>query len=387
MSFAAALLALAALSSTSPIEGTVRVRVLESFHPKQAQIDGPSTIHRFEARGTSLLVDDEVAQQPFRLPEGDWRIAFPVKAQPRSSSNASGRILDAILWAFSRPALATRRYTGSLSVRAADGELALVLELPLERYVAEVVASETKPNTPEEALRAQAVVVRSYVLAQGPRHADADVCDLAHCQLLRRGGGVPEAHRAAARAATLATAGRVLVLASGAIAETPFHAACGGHTADPGEVFGSAVTGAASVEDTGCPAKAWDTAVPRARFRAALGTVFSRSRLAEVSPADISPEGLELVKGQGGYVVRVLAPEGRAARGDAVARALDKAMGWGVVRSGRFTFETAGDTVWVHGAGLGHGLGLCQAGAALRAANGQRYSEILRHYFPDTVLR
>jgi stage II sporulation protein D len=386
MSLAAALLALATLSSTSPTEGTVRVRVLESLHPKEAKIEGPSASHRFEARGASLLVDDEVAPQPFRFPEGEWRVAIPVKAQPRSSSNASERVPHTILAHASRPAMAPRRYTGFLSVRAVEGELALVLEVPLERYVAEVVASETRPSTPEEALRAQAVVVRSYVLSQGPRHADADVCDLAHCQILR-GSGVPEAHRAAARAAALATAGRVLVLATGAIAETPFHAACGGHTADPGEVFGSAVTGAASIEDTGCPAQVWDTAVPRERFRAALGTVLSRSRLAEASPADVSPEGLELVRGQGGYVVRVLAPEGRAARGDAVARALDKAMGWGAVRSGRFTFESAGDTVWVHGSGLGHGLGLCQAGAALRAARGESYREILHHYFPGAALR
>lgn len=386
MSLAAAVLALAALSTASPVDRTVRVRVLERLHPKEARVVGPSASYRLESRGASLLVNGEVAEQPFRLPEAEWRVTIPVEVPRRYAGSSSERAIDALLTLVLRPPEATRRYTGTLSVCAVEGELTVVLELPLERYVAEVVASETKPGTPEEALRAQAVVVRSFVLAQGPRHADADVCDLAHCQVLR-GSGVREWHRAAARAAAVATAGRVLVLASGAIAETPFHAACGGHTADPGEVFGSTVTGAAAVEDTGCPSMPWETAVPRDRFRAALSTMLSLARQAETSSADNSPERLELVKGQGGYVVRVLSPEGQAARGDTVARALDRAMGWGVVRSGRFTLESNGDTVRVHGAGLGHGLGLCQAGAAMRAAGGESYQAILHHYFPHAALR
>jgi peptidoglycan hydrolase-like amidase len=45
-------------------------------------------------------------------------------------------------------------------------------------------------------------------------------------------------------------------------------------------------------------------------------------------------------------------------------------LGWSAVRSGRFTFEVEGDTGWVHGAGLGHGLGLCQARAAPHGSSG-----------------
>jgi stage II sporulation protein D len=260
------------------------------------------------------------------------------------------------------------------------GELAVVLVLPLERYVALVVASETVPGTPLEALRAQAVVARSFLLAQGPRHTDADVCDLAHCQVLR-GSGVTLAHQAAAQGATAATEGRVLVLASGAVAETPFHAACGGHTGEPEEVFGSTATGASAVEDTGCPQEGWEAALPLGRFREALGPVLSPAATGALSE-------LALLTGQGGYVLRVVAPGGAgSARGEAVARALDKAMGWGAVRSGRFSFRQEGDTVQVRGAGLGHGLGLCQRGAALRAARGESYQAILSHYFPRATLR
>jgi len=342
-------------------EATVRVRILERLHPRQLRVEGQGQ-YELEAHGASLWVNGATVAQPFLLPEANWRLTPQGEAR--------------------------RRYRGALAVRALGDEVAVVLVLPLERYVAEVVAAETTPGTPEHALRAQAVVARSFVVSQGPRHADADACDLAHCQLLL-GRGVPEAHRRRARAAAEATRGQVLVLPTGAVAETPFHAACGGHTGDPAEVLGSAATGAAAVADTGCPAFPWDARVPLERFRAALATVLSPAKEEGAAHgADVEPSGLELITGEGGYVVRVVATEtGRSARGDAVARALDRAMGWGAVRSGRFTFRQEGGTVQVRGAGLGHGLGLCQAGAAARAAGGETYEAILRHYFPLASLR
>jgi stage II sporulation protein D len=350
----AALVAL--LLSAPPPDGgrTVRVHVLEKLHPRGFKLLGPVR-HWLEATGSTLQVDGVPVAQPWEAPDARWQLQLPDEA--------------------------SRRYRGALVVRAVGGEVAVVLVLPLERYVADVVASETLPGTPEEALRAQAVVARSFLLAQGARHQEADVCDLAHCQVLR-GSGVLEAHRAAAVAAAVATAGRVLRLPSGAVAETPFHAACGGHTGDPEEVFGSVATGASAVEDTGCPSKAWEAVVPLGRFREALGALLSPA----ASP--VVPAELELLTGKGGYVVRVVRPEdGGSARGDAVARTLDRAMGWGAVRSGRFSFRLEGDTVRVRGAGLGHGLGLCQAGAARRAAQGESYQTILAHYFPRATLR
>jgi SpoIID/LytB domain protein len=45
------------------------------------------------------------------------------------------------------------------------------------------------------------------------------------------------------------------------------------------------------------------------------------------------------------------------------------------------------DTVTLHGAGWGHGVGLCQIGAAVMAARGHRTDSILRHYFPGASVR
>ena len=69
--------------------------------------------------------------------------------------------------------------------------------------------------------------------------------------------------------------------------------------------------------------------------------------------------------------------------GGAFATRLDGAMGYGVVRSSRFEARERGATIILSGAGIGHGVGLCQSGAARRASMGEGYRDLLRHYFPE----
>ncbi len=295
-----------------------------------------------------LLRDGRPVPAPQRLPAGRWRVTVPAPAE--------------------------RTFEGALELRPGEGRLRVVATLPLEGYVAWAVASETEPGMPAEALKAQAVVARSYALAGGRRHPDVDRCDLAHCQVLRA-RPAPH-HLAQAQRAARATAGEVLRLTAGAAAGTvaaaPFHAACGGHTADPRLAFGGEGTGAAAVADDGCPARPWRAAVPAAVF----GEVV-RARLGAPAP----PEALDWRRGPGGWIGQVALGD-RVAGGEPFARALDGRLGHRAVRSARFTARSAGGEVWLEGSGLGHGVGLCQAGAARRAAAGQGYREILGHYFP-----
>jgi SpoIID/LytB domain protein len=41
----------------------------------------------------------------------------------------------------------------------------------------------------------------------------------------------------------------------------------------------------------------------------------------------------------------------------------------------------------LRGAGWGHGVGLCQIGAAMMAEKGYKHDEILKHYFPGTSIK
>ena len=55
--------------------------------------------------------------------------------------------------------------------------------------------------------------------------------------------------------------------------------------------------------------------------------------------------------------------------------------------SSAFVVEKDGDTFTLYGAGWGHGVGLCQIGAAVMATKGYTYKEILAHYYPNTTIK
>ena len=54
--------------------------------------------------------------------------------------------------------------------------------------------------------------------------------------------------------------------------------------------------------------------------------------------------------------------------------------------SSAFVVEKEDDTFTLYGAGWGHGVGLCQIGAAVMAEKGYTYKEILAHYYPNTII-
>jgi stage II sporulation protein D len=342
--------ATAPLTALSP---PVEVLVLTRFHPRAATLDGPRTL-RLAADGDRLLVDGRAVPVPLALERARWTVTL---------ADGSGRGYDALL-----------------RVGAEGGELRIVAALELEDYVARAVAAETLPGAPPAALEAQAIVARSFALAPGSRHREAPLCDLAHCQAL-----TPVAdprHAEAARRAAHATRGRLLRLASGETARAVFHACCGGSTAQPQAVFGGGEeTGAQAAADPDCAADAWSVRLPVAEVETAAGEV-----LGLAGPAPIG--GLALEHDPGGRVRRLTeAAAGRWAAGDAFARALDRARDWSVVRSARFDWRVSGGTVRIEGRGHGHGVGLCQRGAARRARRGDPAASILEHYFAARVTR
>jgi stage II sporulation protein D len=339
----------------------VAVDVLAKQAPRSVVVHGGGALRSVAARGDALVVDGAAAPA-LALPPGTWRIEL-----------AGGP---------------PRVYEGSLALRAEGGIVRIRAELALEPYVAGVVASEAPPGTAPAALEALAIVVRSYALAARGRHPGGALCDLAHCQLLRA-GGIPARQRAASSRAARATAGEVLVLPSGEIAETPFHAACGGHTADPREVFGSAASGAGPRPDPGCAGPAWRAELtPEAIAAAVRGALAGDPREAAAVPPALRPADLVLLRGAGGWLARVEARDGSwRLSGDAFARALDAAAGRGRILSARLSVTDARGRVVVRGSGHGHGVGLCQAGAARQAQEGADRRAILARYFPGAEIR
>ena len=121
-----------------------------------------------------------------------------------------------------------------IEIHADDGHLLITAFMPMEEYIAGVLAGETGNFKSDEALKAMAVAARTYAMHFGSRHAleGFDFCDTTHCQDLRIAG--IDAHL---RSIADATAGEVLWY-DGEPAATYYHANCGGTTEDGRFVLG-----------------------------------------------------------------------------------------------------------------------------------------------------
>jgi SpoIID/LytB domain protein len=297
-----------------------------------------------------------------------------------------------------------RRYRGRLVVTLdSAGQLAAVDALPLEELLRGLVPSEIPASSPREALQAQAVTARSYVLAQiGTRHL-ADpyaLCSEVHCQAYHGEGAETPSTDAAVRA----TAGQALFDREGLLVDGVYSAMCGGHGEDNDAVWrnlpseslrgrpdlpADAARGwrsglasearlAAFLDDDG--PTAWCAAGPKKRYRwsrsftraevDAIGEGLGAGRVNRIAVLKRGVSGRALaveVVGDTGRVV--LEGELRIRR---AFRNLESAM-FLVARSAEG---------WVfRGGGWGHGVGMCQWGAVGRARAGQGYEEILRAYF------
>lgn len=257
-------------------------------------------------------------------------------------------------------------------LRLATGAVEVV---PLEDYVAAVLPGEIG-DAPPAALEAQAIAVRSYAIARTDRHEreGADLCDGVHCQVYRG----KRAATAASRRAAEATRGLVLAM-GGRVIAAPFHAACGGRTARPAEVWDDEETpDLPSVVDDACQGSAgaaWTYRMPRGDV-ATLGTALGldEARFFEVY-GRTSDDRVSMV--------RFVAPGGKTlvVRGFEFRREASKLWGAAAIRSTAFHVEENRAEYVFSGHGTGHGAGLCQRGAIARARRGETRDQILALYY------
>jgi len=267
-----------------------------------------------------------------------------------------------------------------LRIVAQSGALSLTATLPVERYVELVVASESGAADGPESRKALAVAARSFALYPSHGHAGFDVCDSTHCQWVHW-RATPEAH-----AAALATGGEVLWL-HGNRAAAYFHQNCGGRTAAAAEVWPGraalehgALGHLVSRSDSYCRragSSEWSATLSRAELTQAL---------AAAGLAAAGWKGLTVARrGESGRATVLLVGSAQILAED-FRLAVGRALGWNRIRSNWFEVAAQGDGFLFHGRGSGHGVGLCQTGAAEMAREGRGYREILAQYFPGTTL-
>lgn len=364
----------------------------------------------------------------------------PLNFAPIGKQNASFTLKDVTIGKeFHWERKEAQRFEGALQMRLCDGKILVVNTLNVERYLVSVISSEMSAANNLELLKAHAIVSRSWLLAQMESkrrhfnpdachefnttdehikwydkddHRGFDVCADDHCQ---RYQGITRATTPAVEKAVSETANIVLRDTEGAICDARFSKCCGGKT----EEFDSCWEDVhhdylECVDDNdGKGGEDFCAKGDENTLKQVLNSYdqethdfyrwkvrYSQSeirQLIEKNSGLYFGDILDLIaiqRGKSGRIVKLKIV------GDARALTIGKELEIRKWLSDSCLYSSAFDvekelstnenkvpTAFIlHGKGWGHGVGMCQIGAAVMAQEGYNYKDILEHYFPHTTL-
>ena len=317
----------------------------------------------------------------------------------------------------------TQTFQGSLLLRIIDGELHAINRIPIEDYLTSVIASEMSGTSSVELLKAHAIISRSWLLAQlkeneniskvedncqfsivnsqfikwydREAHTHFDVCADDHCQ---RYQGISRKVTPQVYEAIRATRGIVLSY-EGEVCDTRFSKCCGGIT----ELYESCWDDTphpylSVVHDPFCNTddpkilsevlNHYDQSTDFYRWTVAYtqrelsDLVRRRSGFDYGDIVDLIP----IERGPSGRIVRLQIVGTKATRIIGKELEIRRTLSETHLYSSAFEVEKSESSFILHGSGWGHGVGLCQIGAAVMGAQGYRFDEILHHYYPNAEL-
>ena len=252
-------------------------------------------------------------------------------------------------------------------------------QMDLREYLVGVVLAEMPASFESEALKAQAVVARTYTRKrmEGGKHGQAAVCmDSGCCQGWRSGedylaqGGKPSAVEKV-RAAVADTDGLVLRY-EGRLIDATYFSCSGGVTEDAVAVWGQDVPYLKSVQSPG------EEEAPRFTDRVSFSAAEFAGKLGLSAAGD--PESwFGAVTYTAGGGVETMVIRGKSFSGTQLRSKLG-------LRSTAFEIAVSGDTITVTTRGFGHRVGMSQYGAQAMAQEGSSFSDILAHYYTGTEL-
>lgn len=274
---------------------------------------------------------------------------------------------------------------GDMVISCLDTKTNTTFEINIEEYLVGVLAAEMPASYEMEALKAQAVAARSYILSNmdtpTPKHPDADVCtDSSHCKAWLSESDAKAKWKSfdkilywnKLRSAVDSTRGEYMVY-DDQVVEAFFFASSGGKTENSEDVWGSSRPYLKSVESYGdvvSPDCYSTYTLSLSNFKSKLQPFFSQP-LGTDAPIQIG----KTTRTQGGSVAEIVL-FGKSFRGTEIRSIFG-------LRSANFTIDIVDDKVVFKVAGYGHGVGMSQVGANYMAKSGQNYTEILSHYYTN----
>jgi stage II sporulation protein D len=291
----------------------------------------------------------------------------------------------------------SKRYEGILEITSIGDTLQITLSAKEEDIVASVTESEIGSYSSFEALKAQAVLVRTFLhvnslhansthennlpanklISYNARHKDKDYdfCDTTHCQFYK--GSIEPGSKAFK--AAVETKGEIITY-DGAPIYPYYFSACGGYTAKVSTIWGA--------EDKSYPY------LKPVKCDRCTGSKFYRYerkvKIAELADIFLQKDDKSLGVKVNKYddnkhwvdSVSIVSLEYQnSIKGDKFRLSVGRALGWNRLPSNAFTIKKEGDSFKISGKGFGHGVGLCQTGADKMAGSGADYKDIIKHYF------
>ena len=320
----------------------------------------------------------------------------------------------------------TQVFCGTLRLVVEADKIVAINELPVERYLTSVISSEMSATASLEFLKAHAVISRSWLLAQMTKrqrqekgdaaffsfikkddelirwydrddHTIFDVCADDHCQ---RYQGITKQSSPAVEEAIQATRGQILAYED-EICDTRFSKCCGGQTEEfqycwedtPKPYLVSFPDPYCNTNDKHILSQVlndFDQETPDFYRWTVEYTQEQLSELVNRKLKDdfgIITDLIPLERGKSGRIwkLKIVGTKKTFTIGKEleIRRALSETH----LLSSAFEVEKQGDSFILHGSGWGHGVGLCQIGAAVMGEQGKTYDEILLFYYRNAIIK
>ena len=416
------------------LKDSPQIQPLNTHHSKEPQvtvgiISGLKIVFRlnkpYTAKGAAISGEQtvEFSEGAIRWNGQQYReLVFAPKSPDASFSLRDVTIGVGFHWERKQ----TQTFNGTLRLVVESDRITAINELPVERYLTSVISSEMSATSSLELLKAHAVISRSWLLAQIDKrrrqsegannffsftkkddelirwydredHTIFDVCADDHCQ---RYQGITHADSPAVVEAVKATRGQVLAYGN-EICDARFSKCCGGRTEEFQYCWeDSPKPYLVSVEDPYCHTddkqilsqvlQDYDQETPDF-YRWTV--TYTRKQLTELVNRKLKMDLGDIVdlvpleRGRSGRIWKLKIVGTK--RSFTIGKELEirRTLSESHLYSSAFEVEKTKGGFRLNGSGWGHGVGLCQIGAAVMGEQGHTYDEILLFYYRNATIK